>query len=154
MFLSLVEYMIPKPVPFLRIGLANLPVLLSLSLLSGPQVLLLVAVKVIGQGLVSGTLFSYIFLLSASGSFASALTMMAIRKIGGNRISLIGISVSGALLSTAVQLLFAYLLIFGSAVKYIAPPFLLAGLVSAVILGYLSLVFQSKSAWYRRVSGL
>ena len=114
MFLSLIEYMIPKPVPFLRIGLANLPVLVSLSLLSGPQVLLLVAVKVIGQGLVSGTLFSYIFLLSAFGSFASALTMMAIRKIGGNRISLIGISVSGALSSTAVQLLFAYLLILGA----------------------------------------
>ena len=30
MFLSVIEYMIPKPMPFMRLGLAHLPILLSL----------------------------------------------------------------------------------------------------------------------------
>ncbi len=61
MFLSILEYLIPKPLPFMRIGLANLPVLLSLVLLPVRGTALVVFLKVLGQGLINGTLFSYIF---------------------------------------------------------------------------------------------
>ena len=150
-FLSLIEYMIPKPVPFLRLGLANLPVLVALGLLSGPQVLLVVSIKVIGQGLINGTLFSYIFVLSAAGSFASGISMLAVSRLGPKMISYIGISVTGALASTAAQLSLASLLVFGRSVKLIAPPFLAAGVITAVILGLIASAFCGKSAWYRGV---
>lgn len=42
LMLSSIEYIIPKPVPFLRLGLANLPVLISLGLLTPRRVFLLV----------------------------------------------------------------------------------------------------------------
>jgi len=58
LFFSTLEYLIPKPFPFFRLGLANLPILLSLSIFNPADVLLLVALKVIGQGLVNGTLAS------------------------------------------------------------------------------------------------
>ena len=51
-FLSTIEYMIPKPLPFLRLGLANLPIMLAIGVLPPRQFLALVLAKIIGQGLV------------------------------------------------------------------------------------------------------
>ena len=76
LLLSSVEYAIPKPLPFLRLGLANLPIILSLRKLSVRNVLLLTLLKIVGQAIISGTLFSYVFLLSASGSIASVCIML------------------------------------------------------------------------------
>ena len=151
MFLSLLELMIPKPVPFLRLGLANLPVLVSLGLLTGPQVLLVVAIKVIGQGLVNGTLFSYVFVLSAAGSLASALGMLVVSRFGPSLISFVGISVVGAMASTITQLALASLLVFGRSGRLIAPPFLAVGLATAVALGIVAAAFSRTSVWYRMV---
>ena len=69
--LASIEYIIPKPLPFMRLGLANLPVLIGLETLAPPAFLLLVLLKVIGQALIMGTLFSHIFILSFCGSIAS-----------------------------------------------------------------------------------
>ncbi len=149
MLLSLVEHMIPKPLPFLRIGLANLPLLVSLGMLSPSHVLLLALLKVVGQGLVTGTLFSYIFLLSAAGTFASVITMLAVRRLGGRQISLVGISVMGALSSTFAQLALASVFLFGAGTRYIAAPFLIVGLVTALILGFAAAGFCENSRWYK-----
>ena len=148
MLLSLLEHMIPKPLPFFRIGLANLPILISLGLLSVPQVLLLAALKVISQGLVTGTLLSYVFLLSAVGTFASVCMMLAVRRIAGRHISIVGISVMGAMSSTIAQLGLASVFLFGSVTRFIATPFLAVGLVTAVVLGFIAMRFCAKSAWY------
>jgi len=64
LFLSAVEYMIPKPLPFMRIGLANLPLMLALDIFPLYAFLILVCVKVLGQALITGTLFSYFFIFS------------------------------------------------------------------------------------------
>ncbi|MGL4985976.1 MAG: Gx transporter family protein, partial [Treponemataceae bacterium] len=75
-FLSTIEYVIPKPVPFFRLGLANLPLLLAVEILCLPEFLILVLIKIVGQNLLAGTLFSYVFLLSAIGTLGSALAMV------------------------------------------------------------------------------
>src|SRR5574344_318813 len=80
LFLSAVEYAIPKPLPFMRIGLANLPILLALPKLRGRDIFLLVVLKIAGQALISGTLFSYVFVFSAAGSLSSALVMFILYK--------------------------------------------------------------------------
>ena len=63
LFLSLVEYIIPKPFPFIRTGIANLPVLIAVCTLKSRMVFLLILIKVLGQSLIQGTLLSYIFIL-------------------------------------------------------------------------------------------
>jgi len=148
MFLSLIEYMIPKPVPFLRIGLANVPILLALSLFSAKHFFLLVVLKIVGQGLIGGTLFSYIFVFSAGGSLSSALLMYLCSRFAGRWFSLIGISVVGSLGSTIVQLLLATALIFGPGARLIAPPFLAAGLATGTALGVFAHKFTQSSRWY------
>ena len=153
MFLSAIEYMIPKPIPFLRVGIANLPILISLDLLPVPLLLLLVVLKVLGQGIVGGSLFSYVFLFSAAGSFSSALAMLFVRRIFGGRITLVGVGVIGALCGNAAQILLARVLIFGEGAWLIAPPFLALGTITAVLLGIFAERFAKRSRWLAGIRG-
>jgi heptaprenyl diphosphate synthase len=147
LFLSAIEYMIPRPIPFLRAGIANLPILISLDLLPVPLLLLLVLLKILGQALIGGTLFSYVFLFSAVGSAASALSMLFFRRLCGGHISLIGVGILGALFSNTMQLWLARLLIFGEGAWLIAPPFIALGTVTAAILGAFAEKFAARSRW-------
>jgi len=151
LFLGAVEYMIPKPVPFLRLGLANLPVLLALGVLPLPHLLLLILLKVLGQALIQGALFSYAFLLSFCGSFASGLVMAAAHRLLGSHISLVGVSILGALASNTCQLLLAVCLVFGGAGWMIAPLLYGIGLASSTVLGLAAETFWSRSRWVRQL---
>lgn len=83
LFLSAVEYLFPKPVPFLRLGLANLPLIIGLTFLRPGDLAVVLALKVLGQALVNGTLASYVFLFSLAGSTVSVLVMAATYRWGG-----------------------------------------------------------------------
>ncbi len=147
LFLSIIELVIPKPIPFFRLGLANLPLLIALTLFTRREFVLLVLLKVFGQGIVSGTLFSYVFLFSASGSFSSGAVMLLLRRWYPKRISLVGIGVVGAFASNSAQLLFASLYIFGQSTWLIAPLFLLIGTISGIILGAIAGYLLQHSRW-------
>jgi heptaprenyl diphosphate synthase len=128
--------MIPKPLPFMRIGLANLPLMLALDIFPFGSFLVLIGIKIFGQALITGTLFSYVFLLSLAGAFFSALLMYFLRRLlGQEKISFIGIGCAGAMASSAAQLMLAHIFIFRESIRYIAPPFLAAGLVTGIALG-------------------
>jgi heptaprenyl diphosphate synthase len=155
LFLSTIEYLIPKPLPFMRIGLANLPLMLALDIFSLKVFILLVLIKVAGQALVTGTLFSYVFLFSFAGSFVSALSMFSLRRLLGPKgLSLAGIGIAGAMLSNGTQLLLARFLVFGPGMQFLTPPFLAAGLVTGLALGLFCERFRSRSRWYAsRIKG-
>jgi len=148
LFLATLEYLIPKPLPFFRLGLANLPILLSLAVLSPRDILVLLLVKAVGQGLVNGTLASYVFLFSLAGSLASGTMMIVAHRLGGRRISLIGVSVVGALASNVVQLTLSIVFFFGPAAWSIAPLLLGAGTVSGALMGVFARRFALRSEWY------
>ena len=42
LFLSAIEYVIPKPLPFMRLGLANMPIVLALYVLKRKELCVLV----------------------------------------------------------------------------------------------------------------
>jgi heptaprenyl diphosphate synthase len=141
--------MIPKPLPFMIIGLANLPLMLALDIFSFRYFLVLVLIKIFGQALITGTLFSYVFLFSLTGTFFSALLMYLLRRIFKQRITFIGIGTAGAFVSNTAQLALAYLFIFKENTRYIAPWFLTAGFVTGIALGIFCEIFIRKSQWYR-----
>jgi heptaprenyl diphosphate synthase len=154
LFLSTLEYLIPKPLPFMRIGLANLPLLLALDLFPPGSFALLVLIKVSGQALITGTLFSYVFLCSLAGSSVSAFAMYSLcRLLGKNRISFTGIGITGAVLSNLVQLFLARFFIFGAGVRFLAPVFLGSGLLTGCVLGLFCEAFAARSRWYGRALG-
>lgn len=153
-FLSAVEYAIPKPLPFLRLGLANLPILLSIYKMKRRDTILLVLIKVIGQGFISGTLFSYIFVFSAAGSFSSALIMILLWSLLKNTgtIGTLGLSIAGALANNCAQLAVSRFMLFGANTKYIAPILLITGLVTGTALGFFADLFIQKSRWFASIS--
>ncbi|MGL1894407.1 MAG: Gx transporter family protein [Spirochaetaceae bacterium] len=148
LFLALLEHIIPKPIPFVRLGLANIPIIISLILLTPKQTLMLIFIKSIGSSIVTGTIFSWIFLYSLAGSISSGLIMILVYIILKKRVSMIGISVLGALASNLVQILVATLLL-GSGAKYIGLPILVTGLVTGIAIGVLTNNFISNSKWIR-----
>ncbi len=148
LFLSTIEYMIPKPIPFMRLGIANLPLIIALGVFTYREYFLLLLLKVIAQGMLSGTIFSYIILFSLAGSLSSAIIMLLVFTLFKRKISRIGISIAGALASTLSQLLISRLILFKEATYVIAPLFLFSGLISSIILGFFSQQFVSTSTWY------
>ncbi len=151
-FLSAVEYMVPKPLPFMRLGIANLPILLAIDLLPLRWYLVLVLVKVAGMSVISGTLFSYVALFSLAGTLVAAFAMRGMRRLGGEMITAVGVSVLGALASNAVQIALARFIVFGRAAELIAPLFLGMGLATGTLLGIFAERFREVSLWYRRAA--
>lgn len=139
-FLSLIESLIPKPLPFFRLGIANLPVLLSLVYLSPEEFFLLGLLKVAGQGLYGGTFFSFVFLFSVTGTFSSMLVMFVLYRFFKKKdlISFVGISLSGALFSCITQSLLGTVMVFGEGIKYVFPLFLLSSGITGLILGIIA----------------
>lgn len=155
LFLSAVEYAIPKPLPFLRLGLANLPVLIAAKKFNVKEYIVLVILKILGQALLSGTLFSYVFVFSFAGSAASAILMYLVwilckvNNSSGKNISNIGLSLCGALGNNAAQIVCSRFIMFGENTKYIAPLLLCSGFVTGLLLGVFSLFFEEKSVWLK-----
>jgi len=147
LFFATLEYLFPKPVPFFRIGLANLPILLSLKILPFPYLILLSLLKVLGQGLINGTLASYVILFSFSGTFLSLFAMYSVHRVPG--LSFIGLSIIGAVFSNAAQVSLSILIVFGSNASYIIPYFFTIGLISGSAMGIFANWFSAKSKWYR-----
>lgn len=151
LFLSAIEYIIPKPLPFMRLGLANMPIILSLYFFKTRYVLLLVLLKILGQGFITGTFFSYIFLFSLSGSLCSAIFMIIIQRIGKKHVSAIGISIIGALANACSQIVLSDLILFENSAHLIAPILIISAVISGFLLGLFTNAFMQKSKWFKEV---
>ncbi len=153
LFLSAIEYSIPKPVPFFRLGLANLPLILGLYILPSKEYFELAALKILGQNLITGSLFSYICLFSLSGTISAALTMFILHRLFYRRklISNVGISTGGALANSLSQIFIARMVLFGENTKFIAPLLLLMSLITGILLGVFTESFCRKSVWFETV---
>ncbi len=144
LLLSTLEFLIPKPLPFLRLGLANLPILLVLDIFTFRSFFILLLLKSIGQGFVSGTLFSYLFFISLSGTLASGLLMKGTKALFKSRVSLVGCSIIGAMASNTAQLGSASLLIYGKTIWVAAPLMLGIGIISSIFLGFVAERYKAK----------
>lgn len=154
LFLSAVEYAVPKPLPFMRLGLANLPVLLAVKKMPARWVLALMLLKIMLQAFISGTLFSYVFLFSLAGSLASGLSIVIIYSLlkKTDLVSFAGLSLAGALANNAAQIVCSKYIMFGENVRYIAPLLLVSGLCTGLFLGIFACLFEQKSRWYNECS--
>ncbi len=151
LFLSAIEYVIPKPLPFMRLGLANMPIIISLYILRPKQVLFLVLLKVVGQAFITGTFFSYIFAFSLVGSFSSALIMLIVFVLFKNIVSPLGISILGALTNAGAQIIMSDWILFGEAAIYIAPILSINAVITGFALGLITLRFLNTSKWYEHI---
>ena len=148
-FLSLIDVLVPKPVPFFRLGLANIALMLSLDVLSSGAFFLLLLLKVLGQAMLSGTMFSYIIIFSFVGTFSSGTLMYLLNFLRRkNVISFLGISMLGALASNTAQFFIARFAIFGEGAYLILPLLFLISMFSSFVIGIFANSFYRSSLWY------
>jgi len=138
--LFILETVIPKPIPFLRIGLANVFILLILVQLDLISALAVTVGKVILGNLFSGLIFTPLILFSLVGSLLSLLTMWLVYR-SSLPLSLIGISICGAVTHLFSQLVLGYFLFIQTPKIFsLIPLLLMIGLASGLITGILAIV--------------
>lgn len=99
----------PLP-PGIKLGLANTVVLYSVYTLGTGYSVILIILKVVLTGFMSGNLAAA-FLYSMGGGVLSLVMMLLVRKLGRDRVSIVGVSVVGAVFHNVGQLLVASLLL-------------------------------------------
>ena len=101
---SYAEMILPRIVPFFRLGFANTVILIALDIDFGSFILLSI-LKAAAASLMGGTLFSPFFVISLAQSLLSALVMRLLYKLISKKIlSLYGISIAGSAVSALVQI--------------------------------------------------
>lgn len=133
---SYAELLLPKIFPFFRLGLSNTVVLLSFAL-DLKAFFLLLFLKSTATSLMSGTLFSPFFFISAAQSFASGFFMYLLFKIKGLKklISPYGISMAGSALSAITQI-FLCSIYLGKGTEALLAPMLIFSIFSGLITAF------------------
>ena len=139
-----VESFIPKPFPFMKLGLANMIVLLLLVSGNIRYVFVVIIGKTVVGGFFSGLFLSPTTLLSISGSLCSLMVMTLFIK-SKVRFSMIGISILGAVTHNLAQIAVVRLiLIKENTIFYLTPLLIIMGIVTGIIIGYIAKLFMDR----------
>ncbi len=136
--LHALEAMLPPPLPFpgVKLGLANLMTVVAVMKLGGRAGVSLALLRSLLGGLILGTFLTVGFFLSLGGALASALVVVAALRWMRPGLSLIGISVLGAITHNTVQLILAWAFFVQNGVLFFYLPVLwLLSLISGSITG-------------------
>ncbi|BCR06854.1 hypothetical protein DESUT3_39230 [Desulfuromonas versatilis] len=109
--LHTLEFLLPSPVPWFRLGFANILALTALFLYGGRAAWAVNLTRIGVGSLLLGNLFSPGFLLSLGGGVAATALMTGARALFGRLIGPVGVSVLGAAGHAAGQVLVAWLLL-------------------------------------------
>ncbi len=133
------ETLLPAPVPWLRLGLANIMTLAALYLYDG-RAAWTVSLARVGMGsLLLGRLFSPGFWLALSGTIVATSAMIVVYRLAARRMSPIGISAVGAAGHALGQILAARLLVIQHpAIWKIFPLFLCFTVFAGILTGWLA----------------
>ncbi len=144
--LSVLDMMIPKPLPMMKIGLANIVTLIMiLEGLFVPAVAVALLRSVVAA-VMAGTLFSFTFLLSLAGAAGAVLMTGLFFFLIRKSLSEIGLSVIGAFFNTVFQGA-VVVLFFGldRGILLLLSVFCLMGTVSGVLIGILTRRIRSSA---------
>ena len=133
---SYVETLIPIQfgIPGVKLGLANLIIVIALYRMKLSEAYLLSIVRVLLAGFIFGNYFSIIY--SLAGGLLSLTVMALLRKKGG--FSVIGVSIAGGVFHNIGQLIIASVIVETFSVMYYVPVLLIAGLVTGLLIGILT----------------
>lgn len=118
-------------IPGVKLGLANLIIVIALYKMPLSQVYLLCVVKVLLSGFLFGNYFSILY--SLAGGLLSLSVMAVLKKTGG--FSVAGISIAGGVFHNIGQLIVAMFVVETFQVVYYFPVLLIAGLLTGFLIG-------------------
>lgn len=130
---SYIETLIPIQfgVPGIKLGLANLIIVIVLYKTDWREALLLSVVRIILAGFIFGNLFSIVY--SLAGGVLSLTVMVLLKRT--DRFSVAGISMAGGVCHNIGQLVVAMIAVETYQVGYYLPVLLVAGLITGAVIG-------------------
>lgn len=141
---SYIESLFPLPLPFpgMKLGLANLVILIALYRFDFKDAFFISVVRNILNAITFGNLFGFFY--SFAGSIFSLLMMATLKKINHPQLSIISISAVGGIVHNLGQFVIAALLVGGSSILPYLPFLYFAGLVAGVLIGVLAKLCLSR----------
>lgn len=134
------ESMLPTPIPWLKLGLANIITLVALLLYGFRTAMTITLIRVILASLFKGTFLGPSFILSLGGGIASTAAIGMAHALLKNMFGPVGLSLIGAVSHNIAQLALAYLLFIQriEAVLLVSPVILLLGTITGLVNGIIS----------------
>ncbi|EDS76775.1 Gx transporter family protein [Clostridium massiliodielmoense] len=133
--LHVIEGMLPIPfiAPGARLGLTNIITLMALYILDFNEILLVVVLRVLLSTLIAGNMSSFIY--SIAGGIFSFLSMYTLKRIGKENVSIIGVSIVGAVFHNIGQVIVAGLIINNAMIVSYLPILLVAAIGTGIFVG-------------------
>ena len=133
------ESLLPMPLPWARIGLSNIFVVISLFGWGFRDAFLVNLARVVAGNLLLGVLLSPAFVFSLAGSTGALLAMAVVRWKLVPPLSVVGASCIGAVVNNVVQvLLFTVLLSWSGIVSSLLGGFILLGVAVGFVTGLIA----------------
>ncbi|MBS6924373.1 MAG: Gx transporter family protein [Lachnospiraceae bacterium] len=130
---SYIENLIPFQIgiPGVKLGLANLVIVIALYRMPVGEVYLLSGVRVVLTGFLFGNLMSILY--SLAGGILSLTVMWGMKRI--RSVSILGVSIAGGVFHNVGQLLAAALMVETYGVFSYLPVLLISGLLTGFVIG-------------------
>ena len=143
--LFIVESFIPLPIPWMKLGIANIVSIIALYIYGIKDALIVALFRVVIGSLIRGILFNPIFIV-AIGSGIIAVLIMGLVKYYFNRFfSAVGVSIWGAFAYNITQIVIYYFLIIKRPEIFnLVPFFLIITPVTGFITGFVALIVIEK----------
>ncbi len=146
LILFMFESFIPRPLPWLKPGLAHVATLLAMYLLDNRSAIIVVLLRVLIGSLLLGTLLNPAFVLALGGGLSATLVMGLARRYFSHIFSIFGISILGALVHNLTQLfLVQMILVHRAEIYYLAPFMMLTSLVTGCIVALVAFLLLSRT---------
>ena len=136
LILSYVETLIPIPIgiPGVKLGLANLIIVIALYRIEFRYVCLLSIVRVVLAGFMFGSMYSIFY--SLSGAIVSLAVMCLLKYV--DKFSVYGVSIAGGVFHNVGQLIMAMTVLESVSLIYYLPVLLISGMLTGLLIGLLS----------------
>jgi len=141
MIFGYVEALIPFSfgIPGIKLGLANLVIVVALYLCPAYQVLFIQAARIVLVSFMFGNMSMMLY--SLAGGILSFLVMCLLKKIKG--FSITGVSIAGGVSHNIGQLCVAAFVVQNFKLVYYLPVLMIAGLITGCIIGMLAQKIKS-----------
>lgn len=142
--ISIAESLIPKPFPFLKIGLANVVIMLLIMRKDKISALLVLLGKILLSSLVVGTILMPTTLIALGSGLVSLLTMIVFNRVKLG-LSWVGISIIAAVVNNIMQLVIVRaILIYSNSIFELIPVLLILGVVTGTITGIIAIILNQR----------
>lgn len=133
---SYVETLIPihLGIPGVKLGLANLIIVITLYKMGTKEAYILSIVRVVLAGFIFGNMFSILY--SMSGGLLSLSVMTLLKKT--DKFSVMGISMAGGVFHNVGQLLMAAIVLESLSITYYLPVLLISGVLTGFLIGFIA----------------